>query len=617
MRPVDSGQSGQASVFILSLTGVILLCTIFLYLSGRITSEKMQLQNAADAAAYSASVLEARSLNFTAYTNRAMVANEVAVGQLVGILSWVDELKSMGEYLNAYADFIDIVTSWLYLVVGVGDVIEGFVDTITQALAAIGDVITDIGESIDEALKPLCSAIIRGLSMVNEVYSVSQTVYHGATVALVTTTIFKTLEDNVPGTHFDPLHLFNKNSSGARLSDLGIIALAGHIPSFWSGYTRRYTQEKKKEAEKETGKGEKEEVSGMARLAATIRNGRDPFSSGGPSIRERGTDFSNRAWEFGLGHQFHYDVSVLDLVEVSGDINIFLGVDSLGGSEIRYKDNAFTWSAVDTALADGELDYSAIDFSIFGFKIDIPAGKIPLKLPLGGGACQAPADEKSTLTAMDMVKPLPDRPKKARTKSYGGAGSGKSRGKAFTIAAASELEENRLNSYSGLRPYRDMTHVEVGPEKEPSVPPDNIADQVHIPFTEPYFLVGVVRDRDDITGKGPQFSGPLNLGEDNPDNPVPDKIAAIARSELYFKRPHDLRYFRRRDRMTEKPNVFSPFWQARLAETSDIDRFLALAVQQDVIWLSGQAQQEIPGLPAIVAAAQRFIGTLEKILEIF
>jgi hypothetical protein len=45
----------------------------------------MELQNAADGVAYSVAIPEARDLNFMAYTNRAMVANEVAIGQAVGL----------------------------------------------------------------------------------------------------------------------------------------------------------------------------------------------------------------------------------------------------------------------------------------------------------------------------------------------------------------------------------------------------------------------------------------------------------------------------------------------------------------------------------------------------
>src|SRR4051812_42253618 len=56
---------------------------------GQLTTEKMRLQNTADAAAYSAAVAQARDYNFSAYTNRAMIANQVAMAQLVGLTAWV------------------------------------------------------------------------------------------------------------------------------------------------------------------------------------------------------------------------------------------------------------------------------------------------------------------------------------------------------------------------------------------------------------------------------------------------------------------------------------------------------------------------------------------------
>ena len=56
--------------------------------AGEITIEKMSLQNTADATAYSTAVLMARNWNYAAYLNRAMVANQVAVGQGVGFNAW-------------------------------------------------------------------------------------------------------------------------------------------------------------------------------------------------------------------------------------------------------------------------------------------------------------------------------------------------------------------------------------------------------------------------------------------------------------------------------------------------------------------------------------------------
>ena len=64
---------------------------------GEQSIEKIKLQNTADAAAYSAAVAEARDYNFSAYTNRAMVANQVAVAQFVGMTSW---FRNMSAFAN-------------------------------------------------------------------------------------------------------------------------------------------------------------------------------------------------------------------------------------------------------------------------------------------------------------------------------------------------------------------------------------------------------------------------------------------------------------------------------------------------------------------------------------
>lgn len=57
---------------------------------GIVVSEKMKLQNAADAAAYSAGVWEARYANLAAYANRAMVANYDTIATEVALWSMAD-----------------------------------------------------------------------------------------------------------------------------------------------------------------------------------------------------------------------------------------------------------------------------------------------------------------------------------------------------------------------------------------------------------------------------------------------------------------------------------------------------------------------------------------------
>ncbi len=728
-------QSGQASVFVIALIGIVLVSTIFLYQSGRLTSEKMQLQNAADAAAFGASTLEARSLNFAAYTNRAMVANEVAVGQMVGMLSFVDELKTTGEYIDVYAGILEVATSWLFLIIGPGDVIEGIITVIVEIMENIGTTITEVGEEAEQAMALIASPVIRGLSMINTVYSISQTAYHGATIVLVTTNIFQSIEDNVPGTtSFNMINLFDPDKPGAHLSDLGVLALVGHIPSYWQGYTKRYTpskQKKKKKSEedkekekedqellskyerlikqdreriakdqkvlgKDEGKynvalkkvktdqekvetekkkcavlkqkwqgnetkenldnynnceqrltedkltlkededalkeaeqtrethrvklkkdqatlarhqkqlsdeeayeadEEKEEQKketggqgknpGMKRMAATIREARDPFSSGGPPIWDKDIfnmnyKFSNRDWKFGIGFDKDIHVGPIHF----GHLGFFTGLDSKGGSELRYKGDNYGWSGLDTSVIEAKL-------TIIGYPIE-------LAIPTGGGGYQAASSPKDEALGLGNVLTVLDMPPTlgyyGQPKIYGEAGYPYGRWLSWEGAAV-ELEENVIEGspYSGLKPYRDMAKM------------DQKKSKYTMPFAAPFFLVGVVRTYKDINKTGPKFSGNLNLLTENSDI---DRIGAIAKSELYFDRPTDLNYFLRHDKKTEKANVFSPFWQARLAKTSDLDRFLAMAIQHKKIWLANHDAEKVPGLEALKKE-------LEKILNLF
>lgn len=81
-------QAGQALVLGLVLSFAGLLGLFFLFSAGQVTASKQRLVNAADAAAYSAALWRARVLNFHAYANRAIVAQEVAVAQAVTLTSW-------------------------------------------------------------------------------------------------------------------------------------------------------------------------------------------------------------------------------------------------------------------------------------------------------------------------------------------------------------------------------------------------------------------------------------------------------------------------------------------------------------------------------------------------
>jgi len=87
-------QRGQALIYGIFVLVGGLAALVFMFNTGQLTEEKTKLVNTADAVAYSAGVMHARALNFDAYTNRALMANEVMIAQAVSIASWTAHVQT-------------------------------------------------------------------------------------------------------------------------------------------------------------------------------------------------------------------------------------------------------------------------------------------------------------------------------------------------------------------------------------------------------------------------------------------------------------------------------------------------------------------------------------------
>src|SRR5690606_1907071 len=115
-------QSGQAMVFAIALTLICSVMIFFVINSGRAVNEKINLVNAADAAAYSGAQITARQLNFMAYTNRAMIANEVAIGHSLSFHMEVDLARQVAGAVNDVFPGFQAIAD---LVVGISDILGG------------------------------------------------------------------------------------------------------------------------------------------------------------------------------------------------------------------------------------------------------------------------------------------------------------------------------------------------------------------------------------------------------------------------------------------------------------------------------------------------------------
>ncbi|MDZ7813019.1 MAG: Tad domain-containing protein [Ideonella sp.] len=95
--PLRRAQRGQVLVFGLFVAAVAAAMLFFVFNSGQLIREKTKLVNTTDAAVYAAGLLDARTLNYTAYGNRVIVANTIAIAQMNSLQSWLTMLNTAGD----------------------------------------------------------------------------------------------------------------------------------------------------------------------------------------------------------------------------------------------------------------------------------------------------------------------------------------------------------------------------------------------------------------------------------------------------------------------------------------------------------------------------------------
>lgn len=139
-------QSGQALPLGIAFLMSTVLLALVLFNTGQSASERARLMNTADAAAYSGLIWQARALNFQAYTNRAMVANQVSIGQLVSLTSWtqyayhvarnIDEIGTYFPVIRPYTQLAETITERMdSVVVNIAEVFIPIIDSVNGVLS--------------------------------------------------------------------------------------------------------------------------------------------------------------------------------------------------------------------------------------------------------------------------------------------------------------------------------------------------------------------------------------------------------------------------------------------------------------------------------------------------
>ena len=562
---------------------VLVVAALALYKSGKLTSNKMELQNAADAAAYSMSLVEARDLNFAAYMNRAIVANEVAIGQFVGLASWAYHFNSFADYMDSYDKLflspltLGISTPIISAITGIWRTAGGFAITAMKAIANVGTTV---------------------VHNINKVYGIAEYGYHIVSVIFAVGVLDEMIDQNGP--------------DGTKISDFGVVSLIAHIATYGvlpnlpgDQFSTAYSPTKKTPVDEFGGQDD-----GYARLAALIRDSRDPFTMArGWELRPPGFPI-----EIQLNPSWGIDIGV---ASVSFGFDLYflfdLSLERKGGSELRfvlpatgkYSAKNLNWSSADTTGLFVELQFdfeawaracalgvcggvsiggglsfgnstASLYLRVMGEDIEIiPEIPFPTAAPFASGFAEVGKATTNNLSTLNMN--LSSTGGVIDTDNYGEAannllawvspGPGVPTPIGVAFAAGPPYQTtlgSRVNkSYAGLPHYVDTT-----------------GNESFLGIGAPNLLIGLIQNEDDFDSNAvmTEPTGRFSLNEAMADG----ELGVIAKSELYFSRPTDkfAIHFRRGDGQAEYGSAFNPFWQARLVETNYQERLLALLIQQ-------------------------------------
>ena len=124
---------GQALLFFLGTLAASSAILFAVYNSGQVIAAKQKTVNAADAGALAGAATEARTLNTMAYGNRAIIANEVFLVQLVSLDSWV---RYMDTGAGNISKFTKLLGPWGAAISQGFQVVKQVANALDQGLAA-------------------------------------------------------------------------------------------------------------------------------------------------------------------------------------------------------------------------------------------------------------------------------------------------------------------------------------------------------------------------------------------------------------------------------------------------------------------------------------------------
>lgn len=511
-------QRGQALVFISVTTVVVLLAMLVMYSTGQLAAHRMKLQNTADAASYSAALVQARDLNFASYMNRAMVANQVAVAQITSMVGWA---RGMRDTYNG--DFYSIAETLANL------------STLSFLWTVPVDIYKPLSNGLKSVLDPVGKVMVVALDFLIDALRFAQLGYHTGMTITIPETVNNVLSANDPN------------------ASLSVLGWAGSILNTVQHYQFLKTFKPPQNQD------------GDQRFAKVVDASMDLFTK-------------NRTLPIAT---WLPTPLLVDPVRVftPGVGPLVMFYFHSGGSSLKSVSGNATKNLQGYGAADATGLFVIFDITISILGIPIPI-IFPLP-PLPAGAGFAWAGDNSWSSDMftspetQYVKHRNadnDGADSAAAVEYGGAYFNPMTAITYWIKASEgQGSSNKLDSRAGLRDYYDIKDNATNATSNQALATAGTND--HQNLKAPPVFVEIERGSSTVaTSSSPvfQIGGGAGGQLDLPDRTEGNKLRAMSKGECYFSRPKAL--FGRSDNKTEYGSLYSPYWQAHLIANSLVEQ---------------------------------------------
>ncbi|WP_454254672.1 hypothetical protein [Pseudomonas sp. Marseille-Q8238] len=598
-------------VFGLFFMGIALIALILMFNQGVLTRDRVQLENAADAAAYSQAKLFARHQNLIAYTNRAIVANELSIGQVVALMSWSKRYSNIPRWVNSFpayqvpillippkpsiADVLNTVTL-PYQILGYGvraaatPVMKIYPDVVSSFNMIMGFFQKTFAIATFEAQARIPGQIVKQHQLENKTGEKLE-VAPLSSLLLVQNFILTYFADYLP---IDALltQLRSANSGGGGAGSGGTGGSSGgsnapepdeedmladfigaHTPG--SMLVNLAPEMHSKKASK--SKDDKAGSEATRYFAATINDQRNAW-------------LSDRNFDAAVGLSTPEITLPLGFITIKFKVGLQVGVFNNGGTAYVY--NPMSTSAAGKTMP--VFGWASLDFSSMGFNLDVDLAiqlclpmvgcvtifddgiNFGIGLPLGGATNQlvtSPEDQfwfgpqwGTPAQGLLRSKPRPygDAMRQVHGVTYGW-------GNFPMMMFGMNTAEDVNTGYSGSPSFFVLgkDHAETGRSKEFTVAVSKPLTAIRTSDNPNGLNLRPVADSSNILNRKGRFALQTEGVDDNPMDFLwngGERMMTISSAETYFAPPKG---------RTESPNQYSPFWDARLREPSQVVQFIA------------------------------------------